>query len=537
MVNEGVRTREERADAGNVVEETGGSSADATRSSTAQEIVHNLAMATSLIQQGDEMGAAFVPLRLSSIRIEGAQAMRPSFLSRICRPYVDTSLRPPSTLNRWLYGHRLDQVLPGQQTSLPGLLGVLASIGTDVGSLEAIADVSASLEPSRMDDRSTLETQQQDVDVVLRCKMRPRLFIKSSTDVGNGEGNAAIQAQLRNVFGGAETADFQATVGTRTRRAFNGSLSWPVFAMPEHRMTLSAYAQDRDLSSFASATEGAQGIRLALLLSPSRAASPFAGTHELAYEMTHRHLGRMRESASLGIRRLGGHSVKSALSHSYTFDIRDAVDVDNASAALPLLGTMVKALTEYAGLGGDANHIKTEVELQSSRCMGDAQQYGFTFSSRFGCLATLNGRNPAFSDRFQLGGPTSVRMFRYNSLGPKSGLDSMGGEVYAALGSSFFAPLWPGKSHWPLKWHAFFNAGQLAQLDHRSSSAIQDWTINNGRIIFNEVLSRPSCSAGLGLVFRQAGLRAEVNVGVPLVMRKGDGARTGLQLGIGIDFL
>jgi len=34
-------------------------------------------------------------------------------------------------------------------------------------------------------------------------------------------------------------------------------------------------------------------------------------------------------------------------------------------------------------------------------------------------MATLDGKAPYLNDRFMLGGPTCVRMFRLNSLGPK----------------------------------------------------------------------------------------------------------------------
>jgi outer membrane protein assembly factor BamA len=41
--------------------------------------------------------------------------------------------------------------------------------------------------------------------------------------------------------------------------------------------------------------------------------------------------------------------------------------------------------------------------------------------ARAGAMWALGGRPTLFSDRFQLGGPTSVRMFRANSMGPRDG--------------------------------------------------------------------------------------------------------------------
>ena len=50
-------------------------------------------------------------------------------------------------------------------------------------------------------------------------------------------------------------------------------------------------------------------------------------------------------------------------------------------------------------------------------------------------------------------------------------------------------------------------------------------------------ISKPSVSAGVGLVYKLDPVRVEVNFGVPLVASKSDGVRKGFQVGIGLDFL
>ena len=50
-------------------------------------------------------------------------------------------------------------------------------------------------------------------------------------------------------------------------------------------------------------------------------------------------------------------------------------------------------------------------------------------------------------------------------------------------------------------------------------------------------LSKPTISAGIGIVYRLEPVRVEMNFGVPLVASKGEGARKGFQLGIGLEFL
>lgn len=102
-----------------------------------------------------------------------------------------------------------------------------------------------------------------------------------------------------------------------------------------------------------------------------------------------------------------------------------------------------------------------------------------------GVLLGLAGRPTLFPDRFQLGGPTNIRMFRQNSMGPRDGraslshspviccthlvvVDSVGGDLYWAAGISAISAL-PRKPHWPLKAHFFLNAGRLDALDSRTS--------------------------------------------------------------------
>lgn len=125
-----------------------------------------------------------------------------------------------------------------------------------------------------------------------------------------------------------------------------------------------------------------------------------------------------------------------------------------------------------------------------------------------------------------LGGPTCIRMFRLNSLGPKFRHDSLGGDAFWAVGASLLSPI-PMRSHWPLKLHAFTNLGQLAQVQPNAARKNHHWT----------ELAQPSVSAGFGVLFQQGPVRLELNFGLPLVARVGDGIRKGLQFGIGIDFL
>ena len=158
-------------------------------------------------------------------------------------------------------------------------------------------------------------------------------------------------------------------------------------------------------------------------------------------------------------------------------------------------------------------------------------------------------------------------MFRNNSMGPRDGgktrsafsiisfrslfdyvVDSLGGELYWAAGLSLISDF-PKKPHWPVKTHLFLNAGRLDNIDKGElipavlisslSRPYQSPAMPAKSLASNvrESVSRPSISAGLGIVYRFDPLRVEVNFGVPLVASKSDGHRRGFEVGIGVNFL
>lgn len=106
----------------------------------------------------------------------------------------------------------------GRPRSVSDLLQLATLVGTDLTRFDLFSEVTATLEPTR----NPLGTQ-EDVDVVLNVKEKSRVFLKSSTDVGNGEGSASVQGKLRNLAGGAETLEGSCTFGTRTKRALHVS--------------------------------------------------------------------------------------------------------------------------------------------------------------------------------------------------------------------------------------------------------------------------------------------------------------------------
>lgn len=213
----------------------------------------------------------------------------------------------------------------------------------------------------------------------------------------------------------------------------------------------------------------------------------------------------------------------------------------------------MKTVSELAGfdpLKGDAAFFKSEAESQVALPFGDT---GITLTAglRGGLLypLTLPGTNKPqasrINDRFQLGGPNSVRGFRLAGLGPHDGPDAVGGDIYAAGGASLLFPVPRVGKETPLRFQAFINGGRLLSLKSQASSQKEQGLFGNSSEVqssfkktFQSLTDElPSAAAGVGLVYAHPIARFEINFSLPLVMRAKEDARKGLSFGVGIEFL
>ncbi|CAE6452987.1 unnamed protein product [Rhizoctonia solani] len=441
------------------------------------------------------------PARITSVKIDGTPNTRTSFLASIVNKHIPTTgmtstLGPHETLLNALHTSR-------HITAALNSTGIFTSV---TPTLEASSSPYAAL---------------YDYALHFRVRERGRFFLKSSTDIGsNNDGSASITARIRNAFGGAETVEGALAFGSTTTRSGNLRCEWPVLVGTGELSSngdrsvqgeIGLFGLEKDETWYASVREGVKGFRACLR------GHSFFGAHELAYEAAIRHIKDVDPNASLSMRQSAGYTSKSSISHTLTRDTRD----DSLQGTR---GSYLRYFQELAGLGGDAAFFKTESDSRYSRAIGGG--YTLSLSGRTGFLYPLYGRPSLFNDRFQLGGATNLRMFRPNGMGPRDRKDSVGGDMYWAVGASIIGPL-PRKPNWPLKTHLFVNAGRLDTYDTRKSSLEQ----------MARSLSTPSISAGIGLVYMLNPVRVELNFGVPIAASVSDGIRKGVQFGIGMDFL
>jgi outer membrane protein insertion porin family len=392
-----------------------------------------------------------------------------------------------------------------------------------------------------------------ELDISIRVKEKSRLVFSAGTDFGNAEGSAYTNAVARNIFGGAETLSVNASTGTRTRSAYNATFSAPINGNPDLRLAVEALrsATQKPWASHEEHLTGAN-LRLAWLAENN-------DSHAVAYSGVWRQLTGLAATASPTVRADAGDSLKSSLTHTFTRDRRD-------SPTLPQSGYLLRAISELAGWGplnGDVSFAKTEMEAsgalpvpipgligKSGVSVGGGLRLGVLYPLPSGYSLTGAAQPSRINDRFQLGGPTDVRGFKLGGLGPHDGADSVGGDVFAAGSVNALIPLPRTGPDSPLRLQLFANAGRLVAVSSKGKGKGKGKEGREGlamdsATVFRSVQSAigeltngpPSMAAGIGLVYAHPVARFELNFSLPLVLRRGEEGRKGLQVGVGINFL
>ncbi|KAL9130338.1 MAG: hypothetical protein Q9217_001440 [Psora testacea] len=459
-----------------------------------------------------------LPCTISSIHVLGASNTRPVFLKRIFNPLLSANKNHPYTLS-----------------------GAISEVSHEINKLHKF-DIYYQPIPLSIarPDPTNPSTTPTDIDIYLSLREKSRLILKTGTDVGNAEGSAYVNALGRNIFGGAETLNLNAALGTRTRSAYQASFETPILSNPDLRWEFGGLASSTQ-KPWASHEEVLKGGWTKIKWTTGG-----GERHELMYNGVWRQITGLAGDASATVRGDAGDSVKSSISHCWAKDRRD-------SPLLPTRGYFNKTTLELAGWGplqGDVAFGKAEVEAQGAVPVpipGITGKSGVSFTTglRAGLLYPLplglnSESNPShINDRFQLGGPTDVRGFRLSGLGPHDGKDAVGGDVYAAGSANLLLPIPRVDIDKPFRFQAFVNGGRLLALKQRGTEGKDSQKVRQTILSTLAELGNglPSMSAGFGLVYAAPMARVEINFSLPLVLRRGEEGRKGLSFGIGINML
>lgn len=436
------------------------------------------------------------PVKVHNVQLTNSQTLRDSFISHQLRPLLD---RRVTNLETFL----------GDLETITHRFVKSGAIENVLVSIHAVNPNQGGVFGNRMRTR-TPETMT--VVPVFNFVPTKRFFAKTGTNIGNGEGDGYVQFQFRNLFGGGENLEFDATSGTKTQSSYLMNYNQPIFNNVDYMSENLIYVNERKLDWIQSKVK-ARGMTNRLYTRFSK------WNHEVILENYWKLLDNYG-SKSLEVLGQARSSYKSSIAYNLIYDSRN-------NRTLPTSGKFFQLGLEYNGLFKFNKYpfVKTAGQVQLNYDLPLIQSTLLT-TSKFGILYPLTNTS-SILDRFYIGGPNDVRSFMLNGLGPKDYNSSIGGDMFINGGVSLISriPRLDPESNFRI--HNFINCGRLAKLNKYQGIADN----------LKQLLHSHSVSYGIGILFNHPMARFELNVVVPLVAHETDSVRKGIQYGIGISFL
>ena len=180
-----------------------------------------------------------------------------------------------------------------------------------------------------------------------------------------------------------------------------------------------------------------------------------------AYTLSNRNIFDIATGASRYIQEQRGETLLSQIGQTLTYDRRD-------SRLDPRSGYLLRLGTDFAGLGGDVQYVRTRLDgayyVPFERLLGDPN-YVLALSASVGYLEPFGGKDERIVDRFFLGGE-NLRGFETAGAGPRDlsttgNRDSLGGRFLYTQTTEFRFPL-PIPDEIGLTGRAFVDVGGLS---------------------------------------------------------------------------
>lgn len=435
------------------------------------------------------------PIKIQNVQTTNSQSFRDSFLAKQLQPLLQS-----------------DNTVVSLEKFLGDIDGVLKNFAKS-GTIENLLVSVHAINPQTSIFRRR-NTKPDTINIVPVFNLVPikRFFAKTGTNIGNGEGDGYIQFQLRNLFGGGENLEFDATSGTKTQSSYLINYNQPLFNNVNYMSENLFYVNERKLDWIQSKVKG-RGMTNKIYTRFEKL------NHEVILENYWKLLDNYG-SKSLEVLSQSGSSYKSSIAYNLIYDSRN-------NKTLPTCGKFFQIGLEYNGLFkfNKYPYFKTAGQFQLNYNLPWINSTILT-TSKFGILYPFTNTS-SLLDRFYIGGPNDVRSFMMNGLGPKDYNASIGGDMFLNGGVSLISKIPRLDPESNFRIHNFINWGRLVKMQQ-----YQGMTDN-----LKQLFHSHSVSYGIGILFNHPMARFELNVVVPLVAHETDSVRKGIQYGIGVSFL
>ncbi len=245
-----------------------------------------------------------------------------------------------------------------------------------------------------------------------------------------------------------------------------------------------------------------------------------------SYSLVNRTVFDVISTASPYIANEAGTTLLSQISQTVSWDYRD-------SRVNPHSGSLIELGTDYAGLGGDVDFIRGNVNgayyIPLERLLGNPD-WVMKFAASTGYMSVLGGREEII-DRFFLGGD-NLRGFETGGAGPHDAVsgDPLGGRFIWTQTSELRFPL-PVSPDLGLSGRAFVDVGGLTEASFRNPNAC----ISSTEKCEISDSGAPRAGAGVGISWRTAfGL---INIDLaPFVLKQSHDQTQIFRFGFGTRF-
>lgn len=251
--------------------------------------------------------------------------------------------------------------------------------------------------------------------------------------------------------------------------------------------------------------------------------------HSISFENIWRFIKSSSVKTPVEIREQSGHSVKSSLKQTTTWDNR-------VGGNFPYKGTMATLSDEFTVnlVKGSAKFTRHEASVQFNALLLPKYDLLFQANVQGGTLLRANKIN--ICDKFFAGGPLTLRSFQLQGLAPTISGCPSGTSSFLSAGVHLYSrlPYTTPESvlHDYVRPHLFFNSGTTGDITDFGRLHCRD-DIKREVLRFKDSM-RYSC--GFGLVMYFLALRFEINYCLPIVSKDGDLCKSGLQWGFGLTY-
>uniref|UniRef100_A0A7S0WW56 Bacterial surface antigen (D15) domain-containing protein n=1 Tax=Pyramimonas obovata TaxID=1411642 RepID=A0A7S0WW56_9CHLO len=375
-------------------------------------------------------------------------------------------------------------------------------------------------------------------ELVVTLKEKQTTALSAGTFVQGGEGSVEATIKFRNLCGTADTYEIQVEKGSQQSSTYTISAVQPRLGGSDAEVEARVFKSEISHQKHSSYKEDFQGF-----------SSHFrSGNHELCYELAMRQISPTLPRASKMIEKHRGPQLKSSLKHTFLFDNRDSV-------YRPTAGVALRMQTEVAGLGSPTANLLRFVRQELNAHVVIPLNYGLgiTLAGSAGVVVPWgegwSTQVTSISDRFFIGGPSSLRGFRTRGVGPSDARRQGKDADSKTAASSTKKPKKEIKRDYlggDLKWTGFAALtwrlpnkylqaldaqGQLF-VDAGNVVALSGLGVDGMRKAANNVFNDFRVTTGVGITFPTRVGRIELNFCNVRQFREHDRVKQGFQFGI-----